>query len=83
MTTSEFDAARSSISEVYSEISARYYFRWANNQLVSDYRQEFCEMLNSHGSIVDIGYGVGRDSKFFHDSGFDVVGVDSSVGMIA
>lgn len=27
-------------------------------------------------SVVDIGCGNGRDSKFFHEKGFDVIGID-------
>ena len=36
----------------------------------------------AHGKTVDVGCGIGRDSFFLQQTGFEVIGVDASIGML-
>lgn len=36
----------------------------------------------AHGKTVDVGCGIGRDSFFLQQAGFEVIGVDASIGML-
>lgn len=47
-------------------------------------RSKFLSLLQNEGkkTLLEIGSGTGRDSKFFHDQGLDVVCVDLSPAMV-
>lgn len=49
---------------------------------MSEIYRKFLPCLPSHGRILDVGCGPGRDLKFFHDQGFQVEGIDSSREMV-
>jgi len=44
-------------------------------------QDHFLSFLNSGASILDLGCGSGRDSRYFMDKGFDVTSADGSEGM--
>lgn len=46
-------------------------------------RQQFCAYLKPGASVLDLGCGSGRDSKFFADLGYQVQAVDASQAMAA
>lgn len=41
------------------------------------------ELFAGCGTILDIGTGTGRFAEYFNDSGFDVIGIDVSISMMA
>lgn len=41
-------------------------------------QNEFISLLSEKASIIDLGCGSGRDSKYFRERGFDVTSVDGS-----
>jgi RimJ/RimL family protein N-acetyltransferase len=49
-----------------------------------DTRQKFLDLLKQSGkkSILEIGAGTGKDSRFFKDNGFEVAAVDLSSEMV-
>ncbi len=66
--------------------------KWYNNN-ASAYAQiiknkirpdtyKFISLLPQNGSVLDVGCAAGRDSRLFKDKGFQVVGVDLSVGLL-
>ncbi len=49
---------------------------------IQDLYQKFLKYVPYRGKILDAGCGVGRDSKFFLDQGYDVLPFDGSLEMV-
>ncbi len=45
--------------------------------------EKFAQLLPQGAKVLDIGSGGGRDSRFFAEHGFEVIGIDYSEKMIA
>lgn len=43
----------------------------------------FVRLLPRHATVLDVGSGAGRDSRFLHDRGLRVIGIDFSPRMVA
>jgi SAM-dependent methyltransferase len=65
----------------YDKNSKEFHDRTINADL-QDVYQKFLKYLPKEGRILDAGCGVGRDSKFFLNIGYDVVPFDGSVEMV-
>lgn len=65
--------------EVYNKISNAYADEFTEP---SEYIDEFLELLPKNGNILDVGCGVGVDSKYVSLKGFKVVGTDLSEKML-
>ncbi|MDD4607379.1 MAG: class I SAM-dependent methyltransferase [Patescibacteria group bacterium] len=64
---------------VYNKISKAYADEFNEP---SEYLDEFLELLPRNASILDVGCGVGIDSKYATSKGCNVVGVDLSEKML-
>jgi len=64
---------------VYNKISKAYADEFNEP---SEYLDEFLKLLPKNASILDVGCGVGVDSKYAMLKGYDVVGVDLSEKML-
>ena len=69
--------------EAYNSIASEYAARWSDAESLKHLYEPFMFELPSNSSILDAGCGHGRDLRFFHEWGYDVVGVDACESMIA
>lgn len=60
----------------YYEQHAEELFKDTVNADVSKLYEDFLGRLMSHGKILDLGCGSGRDSRYFIEKGYEVVAVD-------
>ena len=67
--------------EYYNKNSNNYYHRTINLDMSSCY-YNFFSCVPKNSSILDIGCGCGRDSKFFLDNGHSVTAFDGSIKMV-
>lgn len=67
--------------EYYNKNSQKYISSTLNLNMDSLY-EPFLALLKPGTRILDAGCGPGRDVKYFHDKGFDVVGFDASEEMV-
>lgn len=67
--------------DYYNKNSEQYIANTLHLDMGSLYRP-FIEQLKPGSKILDAGCGPGRDVKFFHSSGFQVVGIDASEEMV-
>lgn len=44
--------------------------------IFTELQDKFLEYLKANAKILDLGYGSGRDSKYFIDKGYSVVALD-------
>lgn len=65
----------------YRKNSSLYFKETLTNSSHLPQLQHFVDLLPSHGHILDLGCGSGRDSRFFLDLGFRVTAVDASPDM--
>jgi SAM-dependent methyltransferase len=65
----------------YNKNSKAFYERTINADLSEEY-QKFLKHLPKKARILDAGCGVGRDSKFFLDNGYEIVAFDGSLEMM-
>ncbi len=63
--------------DYYNTNSSEYIFNTINSDLTDLYKL-FFNYIPSNGSILDLGCGSGRDSKFFISKGYEVTAVDGS-----
>ena len=63
--------------------NAIQYAEETRNSLVLDALWEFLSRMKEGGTILDYGYGSGRDSAYFLDKGFSVDSLDGSAEMKA
>ncbi len=67
--------------ESYNQVARSYRARTEGEQKLLE---DFTARLPQHGGdILDVGCGAGRDSRYFKEKGYDVVGVDNSEAMLA
>jgi len=71
------DKSKQAVS-VYNQIAAMY----DNEYGISSYINDFLNLVNKNGRILDVGCGPGKDSHYIASEGFEVVGVDLSEEMI-
>jgi predicted TPR repeat methyltransferase len=59
--------------------------RWAGipPEIMEKLLNTMRELFTGCRTILDIGTGTGRFAEYFHDSGFNVVGIDVSLAMMA
>jgi len=69
---------RSNSTINYYDNNAQEYFAMSVNTDMTDCYEEFLKHIPSHGSIIDIGCGSGRDLKYFIDHGYKAEGIDAS-----
>lgn len=62
----------------YYEDNAKEFFDSTVETNVDKLYSKFLKYIPKQGRILDLGCGSGRDSKFFLDSGYKVVALDSS-----
>jgi ADP-ribose pyrophosphatase YjhB (NUDIX family) len=72
----------------YDRVAPLYASRWFDDTTLDPVREAFSRAIVGHAPplhfrILDAGCGPGHASKWFHDRGFQVVGVDLSEGMLA
>ena len=73
---------KKSISTIeYYNTYADRYSEITRNADMSDIYKRFEEHLKPGCRILDLGCGIGRDSKYFLDKGYDVVSLDASEAM--
>lgn len=58
------------------------YHNGSKGQSYEELYSNFMKLIQPGGKILDSGCGPGRDSKFFSDQGFEVVGIDLSEGLL-
>lgn len=63
--------------DVYDTI-AQFYAKRTVDYAPEREREKFIQRIKSQGKILDAGCGPGRDSAFFAEKGFQVVGIDLS-----
>ncbi len=68
--------------DVYDQMALEY-AQQAEKYGVPTERKKFCSLLPPGGMILDAGCGPGRDSAYFIENGFGVVGVDLSDNLLA
>ena len=70
----------SSIS--YYDKNSQVFFDRTINIDMQDLYQKFLKHVPEEGRILDAGCGVGRDSRFFLNKGYEVVAFDGSLEMV-
>ena len=68
--------------EIYDDIAEEYANVFDNDTSDNIYLDEFLSSLAPHSRILDLGCGTGRNTAYFHEKGFSVVGVDFSSEML-
>lgn len=63
---------------IYNKFADKYY----NEYGVSSYIDDFVNLVERNGKVLDVGCGPGKDSNYITSKGFDVVGIDLSEKMI-
>ncbi len=66
----------------YYDKNAKKYIRDTLDVNMSELYDWFLEYLPEQGTILDIGCGSGRDSKYFQEKGYEVYAHDGSVEMV-
>jgi 8-oxo-dGTP pyrophosphatase MutT (NUDIX family) len=71
----------------YDRIARQYADKWFDDPTLDRAKEIFAERIAGNAPperfrILDAGCGPGQASKWFHDRGFQVVGVDRSAGML-
>lgn len=62
----------------YYNNNAQKYFDFSINANMSKQYEMFLKYVKDGGKILDFGCGSGRDTKYFHDLGYDVTAIDGS-----
>jgi 2-polyprenyl-3-methyl-5-hydroxy-6-metoxy-1,4-benzoquinol methylase len=71
------------IEKYYNKIAKEYTKQHGySEQLSIQSLKKFIKLLPLNSNILDVGCGGGQDSKFLHDNGFNVLGIDFSKEMI-
>lgn len=69
-------------SIAYYNRNAKDFYNRTIHVDVGELHREFLEYLPKRARILDAGCGVGRDSQFFLNKGYDVVSFDGSLEMV-
>lgn len=62
--------------------NAEEYTSKAEKRVTPDQIDEFLTYIPNKAKILDAGCGFGRETKIFHSKGYDVTGIDISVGLL-
>lgn len=62
----------------YYNINAADFFKTTKNVNFLEVQRTFTNLLSPDASILDLGCGSGRDTKYFLDHGYDVTATDGS-----
>ncbi len=74
---------KKSIAASYNKIAQEYATKHGYEEHLSlPSLKRFIKCLKKGNEVLDVGCGGGQDSKFFHDQGFIVTGIDVSSKMI-
>ena len=68
-------------TETYDKHAEIYAERWFKKPLTKPLLKKFAKYLKGN-RILDVGCGPGHDSKWLKGHGYDVIGIDSSIGML-
>ena len=64
------------------DICSKIYIEYTENKLFQFQLTKFASMLPDKGKVLDAGCGIGRDSKYLSEDGFDVIAIDISESML-
>jgi len=82
-TQRDLDAVRTGYDAVCDEYARRFQRELDRKPFDRALLDRFAETMRGAGRVADIGCGPGHISRYLHERGVDVVGVDLSPGMIA
>ena len=68
--------------ENFYNLNARIYFNKTVNNNLEEIYEPFLSQVPNDGRILDLGCGSGRDSKYFNEKGYQVIGVDGSIELV-
>jgi SAM-dependent methyltransferase len=83
MPTQDSSGVRKAYDSVADEYARRIYDELWHKPFDRDLLDRFAERLKGRGIVCDLGCGPGHVSRYLHDRGTDVVGVDLSTEMVA
>lgn len=64
-------------TQIYNQQASEFIGRYDNAEM-SHLHTLFLKYLKPQGSVLDIGFGSGRDLQFLYNNGFDIWGIDPS-----
>ncbi len=71
------------VKQTYNKIASAYHQEWGkSSKFFLRNSKKFIQELPQNAKILDLGCGTGRDSRWFLEKGFKVIGVDFSSGML-
>lgn len=76
------EATRQAFNGVSAEYAARDAETLPETAEVAEALEEFFDLVTPSGSVLDIGTGGGRDSRYFHAHGLAVTGIDFAEDML-
>lgn len=68
--------------KVYDKIAEKYSELYDEDFCDAEFLDKFLTFLSNKASILDVGCGTGRSTKYFSDKGYNVIGLDLSKKMI-
>jgi trans-aconitate methyltransferase len=77
------DALRSGYDTVCDEYVTRFLHELDHKPFDRAQLDRFAEAVSAAGPVADVGCGPGHVSRYLHERGVDVVGIDLSPQMIA
>lgn len=69
--------------QTYSKIAKAYSDQYFTDLSDAPYLDKFIKLIPVGGKILDIGSGPGQFSRYLHERGFEVIGIDFSDEMIS
>ncbi len=66
----------------YYDQNAEEYIKFTDGILLTDYIDEFLNMLSPNTMVLDAGCAQGRDAAYMHSKGFKVTGIDGAKSII-
>lgn len=69
------------VISIYNEIASTY-AKKISKRIKRKEIEQFASFLKQHSKILDLACAAGRDSRYFKDKKFDVVGVDLSENLL-
>jgi len=68
--------------DTYDKIASEYANCWLDDPVMKDSLAKFIDYLPQDSLVIDVGCGIGRDTKYLIDRGINTIGVDISMGML-
>ena len=75
------EAKKKSVIDDYDDIAKEYTEEFFEDTSDNKYIDIFLESLDGT-KVLDVGCGNGRDCKYIAEKGFDINGIDLSIGML-